>query len=111
MEKLERTLNDVSSDLSKEPAEASEPKKVKKVAKDSKKAKKVAKKTDKPAKGEKKDTSDRILLADLASEAEVTTASARRRLRDADLSPEGRWSWEPGSKALKEARKVLGLDA
>lgn len=108
MEKLERTLSDVSDDLAKDPEPSEPSKKVKKVAK----AKKVTKKTGKASKSESKkaDTEGRILLADLASEAKITGASARRRLRAADLSPEGRWSWEEGSKALKEARKVLGLD-
>lgn len=112
MEKLERTLSDVQNDLSNPPEASDQPKKVKKVAKDSKKAKKVAKKTDKAeSKKASKDNGDRVLLADLASEAEITTASARRKLRDAEMSPEGRWAWETGSKALKDARKVLGLDA
>lgn len=112
MEKLERTLSDVQSDLSK-PPETSEPsKKVKKVAKDTKKsAKKVVKKGNGDAKPTaKKDDSDMVTLADLASEAKITGASARRRLRDADMSPEGRWKWKDGSKELKEARKVLGLE-
>ena len=111
MEKLERTLSDVQDDLSKTP-EASSTTKVKKVAKgESKKAaKKVVKKTGEGKKAKADSGDNRILLADLASEAKITAASARRRLRDAELSPEGRWSWEPGSKALKEARKVLGLD-
>ncbi len=114
MEKLERTLGDVQDDLNQEPpASQDKPKKVKKVAKETKKVTKKAGKKG-AAKSESKksaSTEGRVLLADLASEAEITTASARRKLRDADLSPEGRWSWDDGSKALKEARKVLGLDA
>lgn len=112
MEKLERTLSDVTSDLSKEPETTSKSQKVKKVAKGEgkKAAKKVGKKSKSEGKKRNDDGGDRILLADLASEAGITGASARRRLRAAELSPEGRWSWEPGSKALKEARKALGLD-
>jgi hypothetical protein len=111
IEKLERTLDEVETDLSNE-SDSSEskgqPKKVKKVAKAKKVAKKVAKKAEKSA---KKDTDGLIKLADLASEAKITAASARRKLRDAELNREGRWAWEEGSKDLKEARKVLGLDA
>lgn len=107
MDKLERTLSDVSNDLSQDPPAASEqPKKVKKVAK-AKKAKKVAKKA---SKAEKTSDDGKVTLAELATEAQITTASARRKLRDADMSPEGRWKWDPGSKDLKAARKVLGLD-
>ncbi len=107
MEKLERTLSDVQTDLSQEPPETSEkPKKVKKVAKAKKSAKKVAKKASKPEKSE----DGKISLSDLCGEAGITTAAARRKLRDADLSREGRWAWEDGSKALKDARKVLGIE-
>lgn len=109
MEKIERSLSDVQSDLSQEPAETAEqPKKVKKVAK--KTAKKVTKKVDKKASKPEKSEEGKVSLSELAGEAKITTASARRKLRDADMSPEGRWKWDPGSKALKDARKVLGLD-
>lgn len=76
------------------------------------KAKKVTKKGKEAKKASKKDDSQegKITLAELAGEAGCTTASARRKLRDADLSREGRWSWEDGSKAYKDARKALGLD-
>lgn len=107
MEKLERTLSDVESDLEKEPAAVDKPtKKVKKVAKKAKKVAKKSKKAEKPEASEE----GKISLAELASEANLTTAAARRRLRDAELSREGRWSWEDGSKAYKDARKALGLD-
>ena len=113
MEKLERTLSDVQEDLSQElPESSSQPKKVKKVAKGKKKVKKAngeAKAFKKSAKASSKEGV--VLLTDLASEAGITGASARRKLRSAQLSPEGRWTWEEGSKALKEARKALGLDA
>lgn len=108
-EKLERTIGEVESDLSREPAEAPpETKKVKKVAKAKKVAKKVAKKSKESKKVESGEV--KITLADLASEAEITTAAARRKLRSADLSREGRWSWDEGSKGLAAARKALGLD-
>lgn len=117
VEKLERTLSDVASDLAQEPKASEQPGKVKKVAKAEKKAvKKVGKKSNgkaeaAPKKAAKAADSDTVTLADLASEAKITGAAARRKLRGANLSPEGRWKWEDGSKSLKEARKVLGLDA
>lgn len=104
-EKLERTLSESEDDLSKEPpAEETKPKKVKKVAK------KVVKKVSKKSKAEKSDSTEgKVTLADLASEAKITTAGARRKLREAELSREGRWAWDEGSKGLKDARKALGL--
>jgi hypothetical protein len=110
LEKIERSLDEVGEDLSREPAaEASS-----KSPKATKKVKKVAKKVvKKKAKGKAKvEASDdgKISLSELASEAGITAAAARRKLRAADLSREGRWSWEDGSKAYKEARKALGLD-
>lgn len=110
MEKLERTLNDVETDLGKEPEEASEkPKKVKKVAKAKKSVKKVAKKANGKS-AAKSDSDGKVTLAELCGEAGITTAAARRKLRDAELSREGRWAWEPGSKSLKDARKALGIE-
>lgn len=110
MEKLERSLSDVGNDLEQDPVESDakpkSTKKVKKVAKAKKGAKKVAKKASKPEATE----DGKIKLTELASEAGITTASARRKLRDADLNREGRWSWEDGSRDYKAARKALGLD-
>lgn len=102
-EKVESNLADVESEMQEGEAKATKPKRGKKVAK--KLPKKVAKKASKS----NGDASDKVTLADLASEAKLTTAACRRKLRDADLSREGRWAWDPGSKALKEARKALGL--
>ena len=45
----------------------------------------------------------------LAKEAKIEPRVARRKLRKAKLEPDGRWSWEAGSAALKAARKALGL--
>jgi hypothetical protein len=96
-----------SEPLAAKPQKKKASKKVKKVAK------KAAKKVDKaPAK--KADASDknRVRLKDLAKQAKLTEAVARKRLRDADVPRgEGRWSWELGSKALKAARKALDLAA
>lgn len=98
-------------------------------------AKKVAKKVKKSdngvisAKGDKKEKGKKakpngisgggaasedglITVAQLAEEAEISPQSARVKLRAAELDRgEGRWKWEPGSKSLKAARKVLGLEA
>lgn len=52
-----------------------------------------------------------ITIAELAEEAEITAQSARIKLREAGCTkPEGgRWKFKPGSKPLKEARKILGV--
>lgn len=74
--------------------------------------KKVAKKEGKKASSSKSDKSDKnvVRLKDLAKQAKLTEAVARKKLRDADVPRgEGRWSWELGSKNLKTARKALGL--
>lgn len=86
---------------------ATESKPKKKVKKGSKKVKKVEKKA-----SSKSDKSDKnmVRLKDLAKQAKITEAGARKKLRDAGVSRgEGRWSWELGSKALKAARKALDL--
>lgn len=107
IEKVESNLADVQSEM--EEGEAKQPKKVKKVAKKvPKKKDKVAKKS--KSKPEAESTEGKVTLAELASEAGITNAAARRKLRDAELSREGRWAWEEDSKGLKEARKALGLD-
>src|ERR1051326_328930 len=97
-EKLERPLDEVASDLSQEPesTESNKPKKVKKVAK--KEVKKAAKKVAKKSTKQTESTEGKVTLAELASEAKITTASARRKLRDAELNREGRWAWDEGSK-------------
>jgi hypothetical protein len=85
-------------------------KKVKKSAKKSAKSSKDVKKT--AAKSEKSSDKNVVRLKDLAKQAKLTEAVARKKLRDADVPRgEGRWSWELGSKALKTARKALGLAA
>lgn len=52
-----------------------------------------------------------VTIGDLATEAEIEPQSARVKLREAELErPEGgRWRWKEGSKALKAARKAVGL--
>src|SRR5262249_23351335 len=98
-------------------------KKVKKVAKKvSKKVKdedatevktKVkAKKTNGKANGHAEESDDGLItVAQLAEEAEISPQSARVKLRAAEMDRgEGRWKWAEGSKGLKQARKILGLD-
>lgn len=82
--------------------------KARKPRKGKKMAKKVPKKVSKKSKADDEGDS-KVKLSDLASEAKITAAAARRKLRDADLSREGRWAWDEGSKDLKAARKALGL--
>lgn len=113
---LNDRLDQIEKDLKESapnPEEVPKPEKVKKVAK----AKKVAKKGEeaeakKSRKGKKEANGSENLvhLADLASEAKITTQSARKKLRVAEIERTGRWAWEEGSKALKDARKALGLE-
>ncbi len=72
-----------------------------------------AKKNGKAAKADKDEDSNdgMITLADLAGEAKISGAAARRKIRAAELERDGRWAWKDGSKSLKTARKALGLDA
>jgi hypothetical protein len=86
-------------------------KKVKKASEEdeSPKGKKKAKTNGKASKSAESEEG-LITVADLAAEAEISPQSVRVKLRAAELDRgEGRWKWEEGSKALKEARKVLGL--
>lgn len=91
-------------------------KKVKKAEADEspkgKKAKKVEKSNGKSNGHTEKSDDGLITVAELADEAGISAQSARVKLRAAELDRgEGRWKWEPGSKTLKSARKILGLDA
>lgn len=104
---------DTGGESTEEPAPKPE-KKAKKSKKGVKKVKK-SKKDKKAAKPSKKadKASDKnvVRLKDLAKQAGIGEASARKKLRDADVPRgEGRWSWELGTKALKSARKALGLE-
>lgn len=79
---------------------------VKKVKKGGKKVEAVKAKTSKPAKAK----DGQVNIAQLAEEAGITPQRARQKLREAELERDGRWSWDEGSKALKGARKALGLE-
>lgn len=110
-EKVETKLAEVESEMKDgEAAVASKPKKVTKMAKKAPKKVKKAAKANGKSNGKHESAEGKVSLADLASEAQITTAAARRKLRAADMSREGRWSWDDGSKGLKEARKALGLE-
>lgn len=63
------------------------------------------------AESEDDDDEGFVTVETLAEEAEINAQSARVKLREAELEkPEGgRWRWKDGSKALKSARKALGL--
>lgn len=118
---LEIDIEQAKKDLAEEPAEDSpQPKQkgarkvAKKVpkktaAKSEKAPKKVAKKTNGTAREPVKEEGV-VTVAELAAEADMTAQSARVKLRAAEFDRgEGRWKWPEGSKALKEARKILGL--
>ena len=114
----EASVNEVKASL-EQPGKP-KPKGAKKVAKKVKKAEAEApkgkKKSAKPngISGGGKPESDEglVTVAALAEEAGISPQSARVKLRAAELDRgEGRWKWEEGSKQLKAARKVLGLDA
>ena len=98
---------DDEDDAEEEEAAAPAPK-----AKKSKKLVKKSKKVEKSAKSSKSDKGDKntVRLKDLAKQSKLTEAVCRKKLRDAEVPRgEGRWSWDLGSKALKQARKALGL--
>lgn len=116
IDKLETSLDKVKADLAADPVEA--PSTETKMSTETKtKTKKAAKKVVKAKKaaangnGHAAAKEGHVTLAQLASEAKITTAGARRKLRGAELERDGRWSWAEGSRALQQARKALGLDA
>ena len=115
MEDLKTSIAAVKEVLASEPPPPGKKRGAKKVVKKVIKngaAKKVAKKVDKVAKKAKDTEADPnvVTLAQLAEEAEIAPQSARVKLREAGVErPEGRWVWPVGSKALKEARKTVGL--
>lgn len=85
----------------------------KKTKKVSKKA--SAKRTSSKKKGAKKKARssevEGVTLAELAEEADVSPQKARQKLREAGIEREkgSRWAFPEKSKALKAARKALGL--
>lgn len=117
-EVTEAAVNEVKASL-EQPGKP-KPKGAKKVAKKVKKAaeadeapkgKKKAKSNGISGGGKSESEDGLVTVAQLAEEAEISPQSARVKLRAAELDRgEGRWKWEPGSKALKAARKVLGLE-
>lgn len=113
MKGLDPVLEQVKQDLVK-PVPGHDPKmKEKMMAKKVEKPKGKAEKADaKPEKAKKssKSESDTVTLADLAAEAKIGGAAARRKIRNAEMDRgDGRWAWEKGSKQLRTAREALGL--
>lgn len=112
---LEKQLGQIEHDLGQPIPEHSSTQKEPKVAKkvDKKAAKKVAKSPKKSAAVEATAGEDSgIKLETLASEAGISTAAARRKLRTAEVDRgDGRWSFKDGSSSHKAARKALGLEA
>lgn len=108
----ETSVNDAEASLEKpEKPKSKGAKKVKKVEKTAKKVAKKVAKTNGHAKP-KESAEGLVTVADLAEEAKISPQSVRVKLRAAELDRgEGRWKWEEGSKALKQARKVLGLES
>ncbi len=75
------------------------------------KAKTEKPKTEKAKTKPKTKTEDMVTLAELCTEAGITPAVARHKLRSSEVeNPEGRWAWVVGSRKLKAAQKVLGID-
>lgn len=105
------TDEDIEDSGADEETETPKPKKSKK-GKKVEKAKVKANGKAKPEKKAKKEQEDDglIRLSDLAETAGISGAAARRKLRAAELERgDGRWAWEDGSTALKQAKKALGL--
>lgn len=122
MDSLEKQLDQVRRDL-EEPIPDPKPagtsgrkekkmakKSVKKVAKEE--AKVEEKKSKKGKKEKESNGSEVVTLADLAKDAEITTAAARRKLRAAklDRGDGGRWEWKAGSRDYKAACEALDLE-
>lgn len=98
-------------DMSEENEETTTTSKPKRATKKTASKKTVAKKTSakKTAPASTANT-DVVTLEDLAKEASISGASARLKLRAADVSKAGRkWEWPAKSRDLKAARKALGL--
>jgi len=110
-EDLDEEVDEAEDEGDEDEDEAPAPKSKSKGKKAAKPAKGKAAKSAKKSKSNGDDDEGFVTLQDLASEAEIEPQSARVKLRDSDLEkPEGgRWRWKEGSKALKDARKALGL--
>lgn len=109
--KLEGLLEEVKGQLGQPvpPHTLKERKMVKKVEKGATKAK--GKADAKPEKSKAKSGDDNLVtLADLAAEAKISGAAARRKIRATEMDRgEGRWAWPVGSKQLRTTREALGL--
>lgn len=96
-DKLEKSMSelDTTAPPEEKPAVATKPKR------------KPVKKTTTAAKKTNGNGADHISLKDLAKDYKMEARVARRKLRLAGLKPEGRWTWEKGSAALKKAESAL----
>lgn len=77
------------------------------------KVKKARKTAAKPAAEKKpKVAEDRVTLAQVCEEVGIAPATARRKLREAEVQrPEGQgWGWKPGSRDLEKVKKVLSAE-
>lgn len=117
MDDLKTSIALVKEALASDPPEPGTKKGARKVAKKVEKvtkkvAKKVVKNNGATEKKSPKEVDENVVtLAQLAEEAKIAPQSARVKLREAEVPrPEGRWQWAVGSKALKEARKTIGLE-
>ena len=102
-ENLQQDMGELSTDSPKEKsmAEKKTPRKKKSAAAD-----KPAKRT-KAARTNGATDENVITLAELCKDYKIEPSAARRKLRAAELEPDGRWKWAKGSSALKAAEKVL----
>ena len=111
----ESVLEEVKQDLLKPVPEHNAPSKEKKMAKKvekkgkaevEEKTKSKSKAKSKPAKA---DEDGNVTLAELASEAGISAAAARRKVRATEIERDGRWAFKEGSKQLKTVREALGI--
>jgi hypothetical protein len=112
---METKVNETNTtdDLKKDMADLKTPEEKAPVAAKKKPVRKVkAKTTAKAAAPAKKaNGADHVTLKQLCKEYKLEPRIARRKLRLAGLKPEGRWSWEKGSSALKKAETTLQAKA
>ena len=50
-------------------------------------------------------------LKQLCKDLKLDPRLARRKLRDAEMKADGRWSWKTGSNDLKKVEKILTAEA
>lgn len=115
--KFEAAINGVKRDLetavpphtlTKEKLKVAKKVKKEEAAEPAKGKKSTAKASAKPSKA--KDSDGKVTLAQLAAEAGISGAAARRKVRATEIERgDGRWEWAEGSKALRTVKEALGL--